>query len=199
MVYKKDIDSEILFAFERICTAFRALIWDGVKETNLSPIQLQFIVYLKKHPESMRNVSAISAEFELSKATVSDSLKALQKKNLISRKKGDKDRRFSTISLTEKGERVAKNLEDIDKPFRKLLENFPQKEKERAFSFLVKLIDSMRKEGIIKVARMCISCFYFKKISSHEKEKPYLCKLTGRKFSDHEINIDCSYYKPVYL
>lgn len=199
MIYKKDIDSEIIFAIERLCTAFRALIWDRVKETHLSPIQLQFILFLKKHPKSMRNVSSISAEFELSKATVSDSLRTLQKKNLIFKKKGDNDKRFSTISLTEKGEKLAKNLEDIDKPLRKLLENFPQKEKEKAFSFLVKLIDSMRKEGVIKVSRMCISCLYFKKLPSSRKEKPYLCKLTGRKFSDHEINIDCSFYKPAYL
>ncbi len=192
MKSKQDIDWKIISAIERICNAVRALIWDKVKETNLSPIQLHFLLYLKKYPESMRTVSNISAEFRLTKATVCDSLNSLERKKLIWKEKNPMDRRFSVISLTKKGEKFVNNLQLMNEPLKKILESFPEKEKEKIFTFFIKLIDSLRREGVIKVARICISCSHFKR-----NHKSYLCELTGKKFTLQEINIDCIYHNPI--
>jgi len=195
----KDIDSKIVFALERIFNAFRALLWERVKETNLSPIQLQFLLYLKKYPEKMRNVSNISAEFKLTKATVSDSLNVLERKNLILKEKSKKDKRFSIVKLTKEGEKIAESLNIMNEPIKKILRNFPEKEKERIFLFFVRLIESMRKDGIIKIARVCISCSHFKEIVSKRGGKFYYCELTKKKFPEREIKIDCIYHEPASL
>lgn len=195
---KKDIDSKIIFALERICNALRVLTWNKVKEINLSPIQLQFLLYLKRYPKAMRTVSNISAEFKLTKATVCDSLNTLERKKLILKKKDVKDRRVTIINLTKKGEKITKSLDGINKPLKRILENFSEEEKEKTFSFFVKLIDFMRREGILKVARICISCSHFREITTNEG-KQYFCELTNKSFKDNEIQIDCLFHSPAYL
>lgn len=198
MRINKEIDSKILFALERICTALRVVIWDKVKESNLSPIQLQFLLYLKKYPRAMRTVSHISAEFGLTKATVCDSLNALERKKLIFKEKSSEDRRVTIINLTRKGEGIAESLNLMNKPLRKILGNFSREEKEKAFSFFVKLIDFLRKEGIVKKTRMCVSCSHFKKEVGKRGGKRYFCELTRRSFGENEIQIDCLSHSPNY-
>ncbi len=188
---RNDIDSKISFAIERLFTVYRNLMWDKVKELNLSPIQLQFILYLRKYPQNMRNVSSISSEFRLTKATVSDALSALERKKIVFKEKNIKDKRFSTINLTEKGMRLAESLEIWDSPIKKILKNLPENEKEKILLFFIKLIDSLRNEGLINAVRMCLSCSHFKRNITPNNDKPYLCELTGKAFSEKELKIDC--------
>ncbi|MGQ9617990.1 MAG: MarR family winged helix-turn-helix transcriptional regulator [Candidatus Aminicenantia bacterium] len=160
---RSNLDFKISFAIERVFNAYRTLFWDIVKETNLSLIQLQFILYLKKYPKEMRKVSNIALEFGLTKATVSDAVNSLVKKKLVRKEKDIKDRRSSTLCLTGKGEKLAKKLEIWDNPIKTILKKFPENEKENVLTFLIKFIDSLKKSGIIKVVRMCVSCSNFKK------------------------------------
>ncbi len=197
MQIDKSIDSKISFALEKIFTAYRFLIWNKVKDMNLSPIQLQFILYLHKYPKKMRKVSTIALEFALTKATVSDAIKSLKMRKLINKIKDKKDKRIYIINLTEKGKRLAESIEIWDRPIKKILSSFTMEEKERIFSFFIKLIDSLRKQGVVKVARMCISCSHFKRDFFPDRRKPHFCELTGIAISDIELNIDCVYHKLV--
>jgi hypothetical protein len=40
-----DVDSKIAAALERLSQAFRVLLWEKNKDYNLSPIQIQLLVY----------------------------------------------------------------------------------------------------------------------------------------------------------
>lgn len=195
---RNDIESKISFAMERLFTVYRALIWEKVKELNLSPIQILFILYFRKYPEKMRNVSAISSEFGLTKATVSDAISALERKKIVYKEKNRKDKRFSTINLTEKGMKLAESLELWDTPIKEILKNFSETEKEQIFSFFTKLINSLRNKGLINPVRMCLTCSHFKKISISDTETSYFCELTGKSFSGKELKIDCITHSSIY-
>jgi hypothetical protein len=43
---EKNIDAKIIAGLERISRVFKLLLWDVAKEENLSPIQIQFLIYL---------------------------------------------------------------------------------------------------------------------------------------------------------
>lgn len=195
---RNDTDSKISFAMERLFTVYRVLMWEKVKEFNLSPIQIQFILYLRKYPEKMRNVSAISSEFRLTKATVSDALSALERKKIVYKEKDRKDKRLSTINLTEKGIELAESLEFWDSPIKEILKDLSESEKEQILLFFIKLINSLRNKGLINAVRMCLTCSHFKKNSISNAEIPYFCELTGKAFSEKELKIDCITHSSIY-
>ncbi len=191
-----NLDLKIAAAMERLFTAYRILLWDRVKESNLSPLQLQFIIFLKDKPDNCRNVTSLALEFGLSKATVSQAVSSLRQKKIVSEVKSLKDRRSAILHLTPKGKKLATDLEIWNRPIQKILTSFPAKEKAKVFSFFIKLIEALRKEGIIKVAKMCVSCANFRKNYFRGRSKPHFCSLTERAVGEAELNIDCLHYHP---
>ena len=76
-------DSKIIASLERIAQAFRVLLWNESKEFSLSPIQIQVLIFLLHHDTDKRKVSFWSGEFNISKATISETVKILEQKKLI--------------------------------------------------------------------------------------------------------------------
>ena len=76
----ENIDSKIIAGLERISRVFRLLLWDIAKDENLSPIQIQFLIFLLYNKPSRRRITDIANEFNLTKATVSDAISSLEEK-----------------------------------------------------------------------------------------------------------------------
>ena len=100
-------DSRIIAAMERISQAFRVLLWNESKEFSLSPIQVQVLIFLLHHSEEKRKVSYLADEFNMTKATISDTIKALDQKGLIKKVAEQLDTRSYVIHLTKKGIDIA--------------------------------------------------------------------------------------------
>jgi DNA-binding MarR family transcriptional regulator len=99
----ENIDSRIIAAMERISQAFRVLLWNESKELSLSPIQIQILIFLMFHSEAKRKVSYLAEEFNMTKATISDSIKVLEQKKFIRKEYEPHDTRSYIIYLTTKG------------------------------------------------------------------------------------------------
>ena len=79
------IESKIVASLERVSEAFRVLLWNESKHFSLSPIQVQVLIFLLNHSSQKRKVSYIADEFNMTKATISDTIKTLEQKSLISK------------------------------------------------------------------------------------------------------------------
>ena len=79
----QNTSSKIIVALERISEAFKVLLWDKAKEYGLSPIQIQILIFVAYHKQELCNVSHLANEFNITKPTVSDAIKALVNKNYI--------------------------------------------------------------------------------------------------------------------
>ncbi|OGF64705.1 MAG: hypothetical protein A2Y62_14710 [Candidatus Fischerbacteria bacterium RBG_13_37_8] len=189
------IDEKIIKALEKLSLVIRTLLWDKTKQIGLSPIQIQFILFLVFHPDYETKVSTLAAEFNLTPATVSDAIRILTKKKLLMKIIPAHDKRIHYLKLTKKGTNLAREISSWQDSFLNQLHLFPDQQKEEAALFLMELITSLQKNGIIKIARMCISCEHFQKKARSTHQTTHYCKLTERYFSDSEITIDCSYYK----
>jgi len=73
----RNTSSKIVASLERIAQAFRVLLWQESKAHALTPIQVQMLIFLLHHSEEKRKVSYIAREFNMTKATVSDTVKTL--------------------------------------------------------------------------------------------------------------------------
>ena len=94
------IESRIVVALERISEAFRVLLWNESKENSLSPIQIQILIFIYFHSLEKCKVGYLADEFNMTKATISDSVKILLSKELVTKETDPIDTRSFSLSLT---------------------------------------------------------------------------------------------------
>ncbi len=179
-------ESKIIASLERISQAFRVLLWQESKEFSLSPIQVQVLIFLLHHSEEKRKVSYLADEFNMTKATISDTIKTLEQKNLITKEYEPQDTRSYIISLTRKGKETAEKTSVFTTQIRTPIDKLPQEDKEKLLRSLMDIIRHLNKAGVITIQRMCFTCSYYQ--SSGQE---HFCKLLNQRLHETELRIDC--------
>jgi DNA-binding MarR family transcriptional regulator len=181
----KSLESKIVASLERVSQAFRVLLWNESKEFSLSPIQVQVLIFLLNHSSEKRKVSYLSAEFNMTKATISETIKSLENKQLIRKETEPDDTRSYIIHLTEAGEIVAKKTSFFAEQIQIPIDNLPSSEKENLLLSLLEIIHHLNQTGIITIQRMCSTCQFYNSSNGH------FCELLNQKLADKELRIDC--------
>lgn len=181
-----EIDSKLIVALERMSEAFRVLLWSRSKELSLSPIQIQILIFLKFHSPTICNVTSLASEFNLTKATISDSIKVLFQKDLVNKAYDPNDSRSFTLGLTKDGEKIVQQTADFTRDLETPLSSIPVKNKIAMLQGLSELIFELNRSGVITVQRMCKLCANY----SFEKKTHY-CKLLETKLAEEELRLDC--------
>jgi DNA-binding MarR family transcriptional regulator len=186
-----DVDKKIVASLERLSQVLRILLRGEAQERGLSPIQAQFLVYLLHHSATLRRVSQLAREFDLTRATVSDAVGSLEKKGLIRREPWPDDKRVTTLGLTHAGEHTARELAAWANVVEEHLKGCSPEEKEAVMRFLMGLIGSLQKNGLITVARMCVTCRYFRPDAHRGESSPHHCALLDVPLSGSDLRADC--------
>ena len=137
---QKDISSKIVAGLERISEVFKVLLWDKAKLVGLSPIQIQILIFIAFHKEALRNVSHLAREFNVTKPTVSDAIRVLDKKGLIEKDFSSADSRSYSISLSAVGNKIVATTYDFSDSLKKQVDSLDRPELEDLFGTLSKLI-----------------------------------------------------------
>ena len=181
-------ESKIVASLERIAQAFRVLLWQESKEHSLTPIQVQVLIFLLHHSNEKRKVSYLADEFNMTKATISDTIKTLEQKKLISKAEEQRDTRSFIINLTKKGKDIAVKTSFFTNEIRKPINKLHQDEKEDLLLSLLNIIRHLNKSEVITIQRMCMSCAYYQ---SSDKGQKHFCKLLNQDLRPTDLRIDC--------
>lgn len=185
-------ESKIVASLERIAQAFRVLLWQESKEFSLSPIQVQVLIFLLHHSEEKRKVSYLANEFNMTKATISDTIKTLEQKNLISKEHEQQDTRSYIINLTKKGKDIADKTSFFTKEIHTPIDKLHQDDKENLLLSLLNIIRHLNKSEVITIQRMCMSCSFYQ---SSDKGQKHFCKLLNQNLHVADLRIDCPEHK----
>lgn len=180
------IESKIVVALERISEAFRVLLWSESKENSLSPIQIQILIFLLFHSEEKCKVSYLAEEFNMTKATISDSIRVLLKKELVQKFNNPSDTRSYIIDLTNQGKQIAEKSANFTLNIEKPLSSLPEDQKKDILAGLLKVIYQLNQAGVITIQRMCFTCSYYQ-----NENNEHFCKLLQSKLSSKELRVDC--------
>ncbi len=184
----RNTESKIVASLERISQAFRVLLWNESKEFSLSPIQVQVLIFLLYHSEEKRKVSYLAAEFNMTKATISDTIKSLDKKGLITREHEQHDTRSYIIHLSEKGKKVANQTSLFTREIQVPIERLDADDKENLLVSLMGVIRHLNKAGVITKQRMCFSCAHYHPNYHGAK---HFCGLLNQQLEGAELRVDC--------
>lgn len=186
------IEGKIVASLERVSQAFRVLLWNESKEFALSPIQIQLLIFLLHHSDQKRKVSYLADEFNMTKATISDTIKTLEQKLLIKKEYEQHDTRSYIIHLTKKGKDTAEQTSLFAKQIQVPIDKLHSTDKENLLLSLLDIIHHLNKSGIITIQRMCFTCHYYKENKNGQK---HFCGLLNSKLADTELRIDCKEHK----
>jgi DNA-binding MarR family transcriptional regulator len=192
-----DVDKKVVASLERLSQAFRVLLQEEAQRQSLSPIQARFLVHLLHHDDELGRVGRLAAEFSLSRATVSEAVGTLEAKGLVRREPWPRDGRVATLRLTPEGEEVAVGLSGWANVVEEQLESFAPGEKEAVMRFLMRLISALQGAGVITVARMCMSCRFFRPDAYPRSVSPHYCALLDLPLSGADLRTDCPEHEPV--
>ncbi|HRH84069.1 MAG TPA: MarR family winged helix-turn-helix transcriptional regulator [Bacteroidia bacterium] len=184
----KSVDGRIVAALERISQAFRVLLWQESRDYSLSPIQIQVLIFLLHHSNDKCKVSYLADEFNMTKATISETVKTLEQKKLIQKNYQEYDNRSYTIQLTKTGNAIATQTALFSKEFHKPIAKLNDDDKETMLLSLLNIINHLNKTGVITIQRMCLTCTHHE---MSENEESHFCKLLNRKLHSTELRIDC--------
>lgn len=190
-----ELDEKIVSALERLSHVLRTLLWEEAVESRLSPIQIQTLIYLNSHAEDLCRVGQLAQEFGLTPATMSDAVSSLEAKGLLTREPHPDDRRAQTLCLSAEGQRHAKKLSRWSDALTEQLERFVPEEKEQALKFLLKLIEALYRAGIISVARICLTCRFFRPNAHKDLRAPHHCALMDKPLAESDLRVDCPEYE----
>ena len=192
-----DVDSKIIVALERIAQALRALLWEMAKEQQLTPLQIQCLIYLALHPPEQCRVGLLAEALDLTRATISQAVKTLETKGLIAREPWAQDRRVSLLRLTPAGLRVTAQLAAWSDAIRESLALFPADKKVLVMRFLMQLIASLQRAGVVTIARMCITCVFFRPDAHPGQQAPHHCQLLDQPLAETELRMNCPDHEPL--
>ncbi|WP_205959948.1 MarR family winged helix-turn-helix transcriptional regulator [Flammeovirga aprica] len=186
-----NIESKILGGLERLSEALKALLWEKAKTFGISPIQIQILLFVSNHKREICNVSYLAKEFNVTKATISDAVRILLKKEYLEKDYSPTDNRRYNLLMTSSGVELVHQLEGYADVFNKELSSFGEQELANVFNTLSKLIFQLNQKGIIQVQRTCYNCKFY----SGDKIENHYCNLLNSKLSAEEIQIDCDEFE----
>ena len=181
-----DLSSKIVTGLERISEVFKALLWEKAKRVGLSPIQIQILVFIAFHKEELNNVSHLAKEFNVTKPTVSDAIRILDKKQLIKKVFSAADNRRYNIQLSQQGKAMVAEVHDFANPLKSQVDNFDQTHLESLFGTLSELIHKLNKSGLLSVQRTCFGCKFYQKTDSSD-----YCRLLEKELQRKDVRLDC--------
>ena len=194
---QSELDHLLIVSLEKLSQVFRSLLWDNAKQMNLSPIQIQFLIYIHSHLKKFSSVSEIARVFNLTAPTVSDAVKSLESKGMIQKIVSRRDRRRYPIALTRKGREVARNLSTWYEPLLKHLPNATAEKRESVLLFLLEFMDSLKHEKLLSDINPCISCVFFSVEKSENGSDEFSCTFRKVSLNGGQLQLNCPNYKPV--
>lgn len=124
----------------------------------------------------------------MTKATISETVKSLEQKNLITKEYEPHDTRSYIIHLTQKGKEIADKTSYFTQQIGAPIKNLDEESKENLLQSLFGVIEHLNKAKVITIQRMCSTCAYFER--SEEGKEPF-CKLLQKHLYSEDLRIDC--------
>lgn len=184
-------DFKIVVALERLSEAFRVLLWHETKTLNLSPLQIQMLVYIQFHPGRHCKVSHLARTFNLSKPTVSEAVKTLEQKGLLERQPEPLDFRSHSLHLTRQGKQIATHSAHFADPMARALTSVPPEDKGVLLKQLLNIIAQLRQADIISVQRMCFFCRFYEKTPDGGQ----FCRFLKQPLTNAGLRVDCEEFQ----
>src|SRR5262245_38645041 len=181
---------------EKIGLAMKSRSWRREGRPALDRLQRHILTLLRSKSGRAGQVCTIANELVVRLPTASEAVATLERKRLVRRRRTMQDGRVVTVELTARGLRACGPSATMPDHLAAAIGLLPAAEQTALLKVMVKVIRTLQEQGEISVARMCVSCRYFKPHRYEDEEKPHHCDYVNAPFGDSSLRVNCLEYEP---
>jgi DNA-binding MarR family transcriptional regulator len=174
----------------KVGIALKQQAWAEAGGRGLTPTQGQVLALLRASPAGLR-VGTLAAQLGVTEPTASDSVAALARKGLVAKAPVAGDGRAVLVRLTPAGVREAAAAAAWPDFLLEAVDELSAAEQAAFLRGLVAMIRTLQVRGRIPVARMCVSCRFFRPYRHRDPGRPHHCAFVDAPFGDGELRLDC--------
>lgn len=178
--------AKVAAALDRLARARRIHRQAIATDHGLTPLQVELLVAIADGPPPAPLVGLLATELGVAQPTVTDSLRALERKGLVARHRDATDARRAPARLTATGRAVVREVARGDADLADAIEALPVATQTGTLETLLGLIAHLVDTGAITVARTCLTCRH------HEHDGvTHRCTLLGAALTPAELRVNC--------
>ncbi|MFQ5523385.1 MAG: MarR family winged helix-turn-helix transcriptional regulator [Acidimicrobiia bacterium] len=159
----------------------------------VSSTQAQILLAVATGP---RRATELAEELGVGIATVSEFTAAAEAKGLIVRRTDPGDGRAVLFEATPDGRRAVAHLAGWPDFLAGAVDSLPIADQEALLRTTMSLIRQLQTEGRIPVARMCVTCVYFRPNVHSDPARPHRRAFVDAPFGDADLRIECGDQTP---
>lgn len=187
-------------AMERLGEVSRVLLRQAATAEGLSVTQAQVLLRLRATADepAQHGTVALARWLDVSAATVSDTIRALEQKGLVRRRTDSADPRRIAVRPTRLGVAATRRLARWSEPVSAALtESVAAATGDSTSAGLGELLEAalgaiaeLQARGVVTVARTCVRCRFFD--PSERDGSPYWCDLLDAPLAPATLRLDCA-------
>ena len=170
---------------ERLCNLVRADVRAVCNEQGMRPVQLEALRFLTQCNRYSDTPQAVAEFLGLTKGTVSQTLKVLEKKGLLRKQSDTRDKRLVHLKLTARGRRLVERAVPAE-ALTQGIENLSSSESQVTVDSLRTLLRSVQQANDLKTFAPCNTCRF-----NQKRERGYFCELTQEPLEAQDIVLLC--------
>jgi DNA-binding MarR family transcriptional regulator len=185
-------------ALYRISQAIGHLLRSRGTERQLSPAQIQALLFLRYARPGVRTIGGLASRLTSSYATTSEVVNALEKKKLVERHPLPEDQRTITLRLTGKGESEASTLENILDEIEVAVDELSLEDQQAFVRATQSIVRRLQAAGHIQVYEMCWGCQFFRQ-NAHPDDRggPHHCAFMDAPLPEANTYLECPDFVPL--
>ena len=181
------LPAKVVAALERLARGHRGRRLAITATLGLTPLQADLLLTLADGEPPTPAVGLLARELAVTQPTVTDSLRALERKALVQRRRHPADARRVTVTLTPAGEDLVREIAAGDQELIQAVAELPRSSQEALLEHTLTVISALVSTGFISVARTCLTCRF------HESGAGdgHYCRLLNMPLGPGELRINC--------
>lgn len=181
-----DLPGKVVAALDRVARSQRSRRQFVAARHGITPLQADLLLTLALGEPPAPAVGLLARELGVSQPTVTDSLRALERKHLVARHRHAADARRVSVLLTPTGTQLVAELAEGDRELIDTVADLPRSEQEALFERTLGLIARHAERGFISVARTCLTCRF------HERDAAgHRCSLLNMSIGTADLRVNC--------
>jgi DNA-binding MarR family transcriptional regulator len=190
--FSAPISNRLKEGLERIGAVLRSERWSATSALGLNPTQAHVLAFLAGRNSEVIRVKEIAVQLGVSQPTATDSIAALERKELVEKTISTDDARSVGVAITQQGRKMLKAIGMSASATEESLAGLTPDEKTELLLLLIKLIRSLQLKGAVPVQRMCVSCKHFRPNTYSDALNPHHCAFVNAAFGDRHLRLDCN-------
>lgn len=182
------ISQRIATGLHKVGLAMKQQSWQQANQEGLSATQGQILAALVG--SGPLSGTELSARLGVTLPTISDSVRVLVDKGLVTKSADPRHPRASLVTATKKGAALGARARSWPEFLGDAVASLSLDEQRAFYAGIVKMIRTLQEQGLVPLEGMCVTCTHFR---PHVRTgpAPHHCALVDAPLAGEQLRIDC--------